>query len=145
MTQIFSPAADTWIRLFLVSAVAAVAASLILFSGYARSDWITGANIHPGAQPVLFSHRHHAGELRIDCRYCHASVETSAFAGMPATQTCLSCHSQIFTTTAMLQPVVASAASGQPIAWTRVTRLPDHVYFNHSIHIAKGVGCTSCH
>ncbi len=96
-------------------------------------------------QPVLFSHRHHAGELHIDCRYCHASVETAAFAGMPSTQTCLTCHSQIFTTTVMLQPVVASGARDQPIPWQRVNALPDHVYFNHSIHIAKGVGCTTCH
>ena len=96
-------------------------------------------------QPVLFSHRHHAGELRIDCRYCHAIVETSAFAGMPSTQTCLNCHSQIFTDTAMLQPVVRSAALGEPLAWNRVTRLPEHVFFNHSIHVAKGVGCATCH
>lgn len=97
------------------------------------------------AQPVLFSHRHHAGELRIDCRNCHTGVETSAFAGLPSTQTCLACHSQIFTDTTMLQPVVLSGATDQPIAWNRVTQLPDHVYFNHSIHVAKGVACTTCH
>lgn len=96
-------------------------------------------------QPVLFSHRHHASELRIDCRYCHTSVETSAFAGMPTTQTCLTCHSQLFSDTPMLQPVVDSAATGRPLAWNRVHELPDHVHFNHSIHIAKGVACTTCH
>lgn len=96
-------------------------------------------------QPVLFSHRHHAGELHIDCRYCHATVETSAFAGMPSTHTCLTCHSQIFTDTPMLRPVVMSGAQDQPLHWTRVNALPDHVYFDHSIHIAKGVGCTTCH
>lgn len=96
-------------------------------------------------QPVLFSHRHHTTELHIDCRYCHASVETSSFAGMPSTNTCLTCHSQIFTDTSMLRPVVTSAARNEPLRWTRVNNLPDHVYFNHSIHIAKGVGCTTCH
>ena len=96
-------------------------------------------------QPVLFSHRHHAGELRIDCRFCHATVETSAFAGMPATQTCLACHSQIFTDTAMLHPVMRSAATGDPLRWSRVTHLPDHVFFDHSIHLAKGVACVTCH
>jgi hypothetical protein len=96
-------------------------------------------------QPVLFSHRHHAGQLRLDCRYCHTSVENSAFAGMPSTHTCLTCHSQIFTDTAMLRPVVKSQTTHQPIPWRRVTQLPDHVYFNHSIHVAKGVSCTTCH
>jgi hypothetical protein len=96
-------------------------------------------------QPVLFSHRHHASELRIDCRFCHTTVETSAFAGMPSTQTCLTCHSQIFTDTTMLRPVVQSASRNEPLHWDRVTHLPDHVFFNHSIHVAKGVGCTTCH
>jgi hypothetical protein len=96
-------------------------------------------------QPVLFSHRHHAGELRIDCRYCHTGVESSPFAGLPSTQTCLSCHSQLFTRTAMLRPVVASLAEGAPLRWNRVTDLPSFVYFDHSIHVAKGVACARCH
>lgn len=96
-------------------------------------------------QPVLFSHRHHAGELGIDCRYCHDTVEKSAFAGMPSTHTCMTCHSQVFTDTALLRPVVLSAERLAPLHWTRVNSLPDHVYFNHSIHLAKGVGCTTCH
>lgn len=96
-------------------------------------------------QPVLFSHRHHAGELRIDCRFCHATVETSASAGLPATQTCLNCHSQIFADTALLRPVIASATSQQPLVWSRVTRLPDHVFFDHSSHVSKGVSCAACH
>jgi hypothetical protein len=111
---------------------------------YYHSPYWNGLGLRR-SQPVLFSHRHHAGELRIDCRYCHATVETSAFAGMPATATCLSCHSQLFTNTRMLQPVVTSAALGQPLRWARVNALPDHVYFDHSIHLAKGVGCTTCH
>lgn len=111
---------------------------------YYHSSYWTGLGVRR-QQPVMFSHRHHAGELGIDCRYCHATVETSAFAGMPSTHTCLTCHSQLFTDTPMLRPVVASGTRDQPLAWTRVNSLPDHVYFNHRIHVAKGVGCTTCH
>jgi len=111
---------------------------------YYHSPWWTRVGFAP-SQPVLFSHRHHAGELRIDCRFCHSGVETSAFAGMPSTQTCLTCHSQVFTQTAMLQPVMASLAQNTPLRWNRVTDLPAYVYFDHSIHVAKGVGCTTCH
>jgi NAD-dependent SIR2 family protein deacetylase len=128
----------------LVGAVLLVAGSGFLAAAYYRSDYWTAIGFTPD-QPVLFSHRHHAGELRIDCRYCHTSVETSAFAGLPSTQTCLSCHSQIFTDTTMLGPVVRSAAQNVPLQWNRVTRLPDHVYFDHGIHVSKGVGCVSCH
>jgi hypothetical protein len=97
------------------------------------------------AQPVPFSHQHHVAGLGIDCRYCHTAVETSAFAGIPPTETCMTCHSQIWNQAAMLQPVRNSFASGQPIEWNRVHDLPDFVYFNHSIHIAKGIGCSTCH
>jgi len=96
-------------------------------------------------QPVPFSHKHHVGELGLDCRYCHSSVEVSSSAGMPPTQTCMTCHSQIWTNAAVLEPVRASYRDSTPISWTRVNAVPDFVYFNHSIHIAKGVGCTTCH
>ena len=96
-------------------------------------------------QPVPFSHRHHAGELGIDCRYCHTSVEKSSFAGVPPTQTCMTCHSQIWTNSSMLEPVRASYRTDKSLAWTRVNALPDFVYFDHSIHVAKGIGCTTCH
>jgi hypothetical protein len=96
-------------------------------------------------QPVPFSHKHHVGELGLDCRYCHNSVEVSSSAGMPSTQTCMACHSQIWTSAAILEPVRASYRDSTPISWTRVNALPDFVYFNHSIHVAKGVGCTTCH
>ena len=92
-----------------------------------------------------FSHRHHAGELGIDCRYCHTSVEKSSFAGLPPTQTCMTCHSQIWTNASMLEPVRASYRDDKSLEWTRVNALPDFVYFDHSIHVAKGVGCTTCH
>src|SRR6185436_7708156 len=96
-------------------------------------------------QPVEFSHEHHVGGLGIDCRYCHVSVETSAFAGIPATEICMGCHSQIWKDSPLLAPVRESYRTKQPLNWTRVHDMPDYVYFDHSIHIAKGIGCESCH
>ena len=96
-------------------------------------------------QPVPFSHAHHVGGLGIDCRYCHTTVETSSFANIPPTKTCMNCHSQIWNTSPTLEPVRASFRTGESIGWTRVHDLPDYVYFNHSIHVNKGVGCESCH
>jgi len=94
---------------------------------------------------VPFSHQHHVAGLGIDCRYCHTSVETSSFAGIPPTKTCMNCHSQIWTNAELLEPVRASYRSGQSLQWTRVNQLPDFVFFNHSIHVTKGVGCNTCH
>lgn len=96
-------------------------------------------------QPVPFSHQHHVSGLGIDCRMCHTSVEVSADAGMPPTYTCMTCHSQIWTNADILAPVRESLATGKPIVWGVVNALPDYAYFNHSIHIAKGAGCSSCH
>ena len=96
-------------------------------------------------QPVPFSHKHHVSDDGIDCRYCHTSVETSDFAGLPPTETCMSCHSQIWTNAAILEPVRESFRTGKSIEWTRVHDLPDFVYFNHSIHVNKGIGCSTCH
>jgi hypothetical protein len=96
-------------------------------------------------QPVPFSHEHHVSGLGIDCRYCHTSVEKSASAGMPSTETCINCHKQIWTNADLLEPVRASFRDNVPIQWTRVHDLPDFVYFNHSVHVAKGIGCVSCH
>ena len=96
-------------------------------------------------QPVPFSHQHHVAGLGIDCRFCHTSVEVSARAGLPPTWTCMTCHSQIWTNAGLLAPVRDSLANNTPIVWSRVNNLPDYVYFNHSIHVAKGVGCQSCH
>jgi hypothetical protein len=92
-----------------------------------------------------FSHQHHVTGLGIDCRYCHTSVETSSFAGIPPTKTCINCHAQIWTNAAYLEPVRESYRTGRSLEWTRVNQLPDFVYFNHSIHINKGVGCNTCH
>ncbi|HKY03482.1 MAG TPA: cytochrome c3 family protein, partial [Blastocatellia bacterium] len=92
-----------------------------------------------------FSHKHHVGDVGIDCRYCHTSVETSAVAGIPPTKTCMNCHSQIFAESQYLEPVRESWRTGKPILWTRVHDLPEFAYFNHSIHVNKGVGCSTCH
>lgn len=120
---------------------AAVGAALFSIE---RSDFSTRVD-QPLAQPVPFSHQHHVGSLGIDCRYCHTSVETSAFAGVPPTETCMSCHSQIWQQAPILQPVRDSWSTGRPLRWTRVHDLPDYVFFDHSIHVQKGVGCELCH
>lgn len=99
----------------------------------------------PVRQPVPFSHKHHVSDAGLDCRYCHTSVESSDFAGIPSTETCMTCHSQLFTDQPMLQPVVQGFANDEPLHWQRVHDLPDFVYFNHSIHVRKGVGCVTCH
>jgi hypothetical protein len=96
-------------------------------------------------QPVPYSHRLHAGDLGIDCRYCHANIERSAHAMIPATQTCMGCHSIVKTDSAKLEPVRDSWKTGAPIEWTKVHKLPEHAYFNHSAHLAAGVGCATCH
>lgn len=141
---LFSPAATTVFRLCLALAAALCVASGLMAYAYFHSTYWNRIGLAP-LQPVLFSHRHHAGELRIDCRNCHATVETAAFAGMPSTQTCLTCHSQIFTHTTMIQPLVQSAVLNRPLQWNRVNQLPGHVFFDHSIHVAKGVACVTCH
>jgi hypothetical protein len=109
-----------------------------------RSPYVTYASV-ARPQPVPFSHQHHVAGLGIDCRYCHTSVETSSFAGIPPTKTCMNCHSQIWSGAPMLEPVRESSRSGTSLVWNRVNDLPDFVYFNHSIHINKGVGCDTCH
>ena len=142
--QLFPAYSNTLVK-WVIAGVALIGGTLTYsaYCGY-RSDWWQGQNISP-PQPVLFSHHHHTAELHIDCRYCHTSVESSSFAGMPATETCLSCHSGVFTDSPMLAPVMQSAVSNKPLVWNRVYALPGYVYFNHSIHIAKNIGCTTCH
>lgn len=132
-------------------AKASIIGILILIAGTAaviweinRSPWTTMAEV-PRQQPVPFSHKHHVDGLGIDCRYCHTSVTQSAFAGIPPVQTCMTCHSQIWTNAALLAPIRDAYRGRTPIAWTRVHDLPDFVYFNHSIHIHQGIGCVSCH
>jgi len=144
MAQIFGKASNSFSRITLAVAFF----GFFLFWGmvYAvyRSPYTTEQFI-PLAQPVPFSHEHHVSGLGIDCRYCHSSVETSAFAGMPPTETCMTCHSHVWTEAPMLAPVRQSLATQQPLEWKRVNQLPDFVFFNHSIHVQKGIGCSTCH
>ncbi len=144
MPQIFPPAANTVARLSVPAALLLAAAVLAAIAVVQRSSYATGVGV-PLAQPVPFSHRHHAREDGIDCRYCHASVEQSSFAGIPSTDVCMNCHRQIWNESPMLAPVRQSYLAGTPIVWRRVTDLPDFVYFDHSVHVAKGVGCDTCH
>jgi len=142
--QIFHRSTNAIARASIFGAVFVVAALSWFFLQLQRSPYITDAGIHK-SQPVPFSHQHHVTGLGIDCRYCHTSVDKSAFAGIPPTKTCMNCHSQIWTNAAMLAPVRASYRTGESLEWTRVNQLPDFVYFNHSIHVTKGVGCNTCH
>lgn len=144
MGQIFPPSADLWARVVLALLLLLGIGAGALVAGLVNSDFLTGIGLPP-SQPVPFSHRHHAGGLGIDCRYCHLSVETSAEAGLPPTHVCMSCHSQLYTGQEMLAPVRHSLAEDLPLHWHRVAKLPGYVYFNHSIHLAKGVGCADCH
>jgi len=111
---------------------------------YAGSPRTTDVGYCP-QQPVPFSHAKHAGELGIDCRYCHNTVEKADFAAVPPTSTCMNCHALIATDSRNLLPVQESAASGKPVPWVRVHDLPDYAYFSHSAHVSKGIGCVSCH
>jgi hypothetical protein len=115
-----------------------------LLTAIERSDYVTQANV-AREQPVPFSHKHHVGGIGIDCRYCHTSVEESAFAGIPSTKTCINCHSQIWANSPTLALVQESFRTDKSIEWIRVYDLPGFVYFNHSIHVKKGIGCVTCH
>ncbi len=144
MAAIFRPSANLAAKAGLLAGFALFAAGMLWWWVYPRTDyarnlrWIVD-------QPVPFSHQHHVAGLGIDCRFCHTSVEVGATAGLPPTYTCMTCHSQIWTNAALLAPVRDSMANDQPIVWHRINNLPEYVYFNHGIHIAKGVGCSSCH
>jgi Cytochrome c7 and related cytochrome c len=142
--QIFHRSTNTISRATIFGAVFVVALVFWAMAQIQRSPFVTYAEVVK-PQPVPFSHQHHVTGLGIDCRYCHTSVENSRFAGIPPTKTCINCHSQIWTNAALLEPVRESFRSGKSLQWTRVNQLPDFVYFDHSIHINKGVGCNTCH
>jgi hypothetical protein len=144
MPQIFTATADTWLRATVLAVFLVVCGGGLLMTGLVNSSYVTRAGWSVG-QPVPFSHKHHVGELGLDCRYCHTGVETSADAGFPPTSTCMTCHSQLWTGAEVLAPVRASLASGRPLAWNRVAQVPDYVFFNHSIHVDRGVPCATCH
>lgn len=144
MAAIFPPAANLAAKLVLLSLAGLVLAGIGWWWLFPRTDYARHVDWTVD-QPVPFSHQHHVGGLGIDCRFCHTTVEVAGNAGLPPTYTCMTCHSQIWTNAALLAPVRRSLAENVPIRWRRVTDLPDYVYFNHAIHVAKGVGCESCH
>ncbi len=144
MPQVFHRSTNTFSRVSIFGAVFIVAAIILGLSLLVRSSYATGVGVEV-AQPVQFSHKHHVLDDGIDCRYCHTSVETSPFAGMPSTKTCMNCHSQIWASSPFLAPVRESWNSGTPLVWNRVYDLPDFAYFDHSIHVDKGFGCSTCH
>src|SRR5256714_4849084 len=144
MPQIFHPSTNTLSKVSIFGALFILAAIIWVAYGINSSPYVNQAGV-AREQPVQFSHAHHVGGIGIDCRYCQTSVEPSAFAGIPPTKTCMNCHSQIWAESPMLEPVRDSFRTGRPIAWTRVHDLPEFVYFNHSIHVNKGVGCSTCH
>ena len=144
MPQIFRRSANTLSKVSLFGVLSLVGGLILLAMVLGRSAYVTRANEFV-EQPIQFSHAHHVGGIGIDCRYCHTSVEESSFANIPPTKTCMNCHSQIWTNAPILEPVRASFRENRPLHWTRVNDLPDFVYFNHSIHVKKGVGCATCH
>ena len=144
MPQIFQPSMNTISKVSIIGAILIIAGCAVSLTSFFRSSFAIRVG-DPIELPVPFSHKHHVVDDGIDCRYCHISEETSSFADLPPTETCMTCHSQIWNQSPILQPVRESFQTGQPIQWNRVNDLPDFVYFNHSIHIAKGIGCETCH
>ena len=144
MPQIFRRSANTLSKVSIFGLLSLVGGLILLAIVLARSGYTTRQHIFV-EQPLQFSHMHHVTDDGIDCRYCHTSVETSSFAGIPPTKTCMNCHSVLFANAAFLEPVRASFRDDRPLRWVRVHDLPDFVYFNHSIHVKKGVGCETCH
>lgn len=144
MAQIFHRSTNTVARVSIFGAVFLLGFLVWLSATVFRSAYFTDVG-EAQEQIVPFSHKHHVNGLGIDCRYCHTSVEESAFAGVPPTETCMTCHSLIWNDSPMLAPVRESYATGESLEWIRVHDLPDFVYFNHSVHLTKGIGCTTCH
>jgi hypothetical protein len=143
MAQILPPWTN---RLPLIGAVGGALASVgaVAFVWYFFSPWYTDVGYRP-AQPVPYSHRLHVGDLGLDCRYCHASVESSPVANVPPTSACMNCHKTVRRDSPLLQPLRDSAATGRPMRWVRVHKLPDFAYFAHNVHVAAGIGCVTCH
>jgi hypothetical protein len=144
MAQLFPRSANALAR-------SSIAIALVLATGAGYALWVVAHSHYVTRQsevveqPVPFSHVHHVGQVGLDCRYCHTAVEKSSSAGIPPTATCMNCHNQLWTNAALLEPVRASFRDGRPLEWNRVHDLPGFVYFDHSIHVAKGVGCVTCH
>jgi hypothetical protein len=144
VSQLFSQRADGILRASLVGMVVIVGMTGSAMLAVVRSPYLTDQNV-TFEQPVPFSHQHHVADVGLDCRYCHQTVETSSRAGVPSTQICMNCHRDLWNQAPLLAPVRDSFRNDQPLLWNRVHDLPDYVYFNHSIHVHKGIGCFSCH
>jgi hypothetical protein len=144
MAQVFSKSLNVVARLTLLGLPLLAVSGMATAAAFFRSDYTTGAR-EVVEQPIPFSHKHHVSQLGIDCRYCHTAYETSASSGFPPTKTCMNCHQQMWNSADLLQPLRDSWKEGTPISWTKVNNVPHYTYFNHSIHVAKGVGCVSCH
>ncbi|MBN2412519.1 cytochrome c3 family protein [candidate division KSB1 bacterium] len=143
MAQIFPRWTNKTPRVILITAVTAFAA-IVAFFWYFGSPKYTDAGYRP-VQPVPYSHKLHAGDLELDCRYCHWAVEISESANVPSTQICMNCHSLILTESEKLMPLRESIGNNVPVQWIRVHMLPDYVYFDHGAHLNAGVGCVTCH
>ncbi len=143
MTPIFPKSVDRYIRIGLSASLPIILGGVSIFA-YVFSPKQAETGYSP-VQPVEYSHKLHAGNLGIDCRYCHSTVERSAFAAVPPTETCMNCHTKVKPDSPLLQPVRESYATGRPIPWVHIHKLPDYVYFNHSAHLSAGVSCVTCH
>jgi hypothetical protein len=144
MAQIFRPSANALSTMSIVAALLSVGVLAFVAAAIYRSDYVTRIGLAQ-TQPIPFSHRHHVDGIGVDCRYCHTLVETASYPGIPPTETCMSCHSQIWADSPTLEPVRASYRTDESIRWNKVHDLADYVYFNHSIHVTKGIGCSTCH
>jgi Cytochrome c7 and related cytochrome c len=144
MAQIFHRSTNTISRVSVFGGIGIIVVLVATLAAINRSSYVTEVGV-ARSQPVQFSHKHHVGDDGIDCRYCHTSVEESSFAGIPSTKICMNCHTQIWAESPILEPVRESFRTGKSLEWTRVHNLPGFVYFDHSIHVHKGVGCTTCH
>lgn len=144
MAALFPPWTNTATRVAMIAIAAAIAVAIVAPIVYARMPYATGAG-DPRLQPIPFDHRHHVRDDAIDCLYCHEDAERSPYAGVPAAERCLGCHDQIWNDSSLIAPLRISVATGQPIRWQRVHSLPDFVYFDHAIHVTRGIGCVSCH
>ena len=144
MSQLFRPGANTFAKASVIAGLGVALGLGGILNNIERTSYVTDVNV-PKDQPVMFTHKHHVSGVGMDCRYCHNSVEVSSSAGIPSTEVCMGCHSQIWSEAPILEPVRESWRSGRSIQWNRVHDLPGYVYFNHSIHVTKGMGCQTCH
>lgn len=142
--QIFPQWVDQWLGVIVLGFLLGLLVGVPAVWTYAHSDYVERSRLAP-EQPIQFSHRHHVVEVGLDCRYCHSTVESGASAGMPSSSVCMTCHSQLYADNDVFEPLRQSYAEGKPLHWQRVYRLPDYAYFNHSIHVTKGVSCVECH